>query len=91
MNDELNKLKEKLEKDAKQSLFRQSELQKEIQELVQNRKEAKAILDQQVKEWEEKDQLLEGSITEIVEELAGIQQRELQAQELIKHLESINS
>lgn len=80
MNEELIKLKEKISKDAKQSAFRISEAQKEVQSLVAERKDRRV-------EWEEKDSELEGSILELTNEIAGIQQRMLQAEELIRYLE----
>lgn len=82
-NTELDKLKSKLEKDAKQSGFRISECQKEIQDLVKERKEKR-------EEWEQYDQETEGNISELVQEISNIQGRLLQAQELIKYLESVN-
>lgn len=82
MNDELIKLKEKLAKDAKQSGFRIGELQKEIQEKVLLRKQLRT-------EWEERDSELEGDVSELVQEISNIQGRLLQAEELIKQLESI--
>lgn len=82
MNEELIKLKEKLAKDAKQSGFRIGELQKEIQEKVALRKQLRT-------EWEERDSELEGDVSELVQEISNIQGRLLQAEELVKQLESI--
>lgn len=82
MNEELLKLKANLEKDAKQSEFRISQAQKEIQELVKERKELRAS-------WEDKDAELEGTILDLTNEVHGILQRQLQAEELIKQLESL--
>lgn len=79
-NTELNKLREKLEKDAKQSAFRISELQKEVQELVAVRKKSR-------EDWEESDQRYEGDISEAVNEITSIQSRMLTAQELLNFLE----
>lgn len=79
-NTELNKLREKLEKDAKQSAFRISELQKEVQELVAARKKSR-------EDWEESDQRYEGDISEAVNEITSIQSRMLTAQELLNFLE----
>jgi len=80
MNEELLKLRDKLTKDAKQSGFRIGEAQKEIQELVKERKDLRA-------EWEDKDAELEGTILDLTNEVHGILQRQLQAEELIKQLE----
>lgn len=82
MNEELLKLKAKLEKDAKQSEFRISEAQQEIQEKVALRRQLRS-------EWEERDSELEGDVSELVQEISNIQGRLLQAEELIKQLESI--
>lgn len=80
MNEELLKLKAKLEKDAKQSEFRISEAQKEIQELVKERKELRAT-------WEDKDAEFEGTILDLTNEVHGLLQRQLQAQEFAQQLE----
>lgn len=79
-NTELDKLREKLEKDAKKSAFRISELQKEVQEMVAARKKSR-------EEWEEADQRYEGDISEAVNEITSIQSRMLTAQELLTFLE----
>ena len=82
LNDELRALRSKLEKDAKQSGFRIAEAQKEIQEKVFLRKQLRS-------EWEERDSELEGDVSELVQEISNIQGRLLQAEELIKQLESL--
>lgn len=84
MNEELVKLKEKIEKDAKQSAFKISELQKEVQEMVAARKKNR-------EEFEEADQRYEGDISEAVNEITAIQSRMLTAQDLVKQLESLNT
>lgn len=81
MNEELIKLKDKLTKDAKQSSERISSAQKEVQELVAERKEKRL-------EWEEYDSLTEGTILDLTNEISGILQRKLQCEELIRYLES---
>lgn len=80
-NNEIQKLKDKIAKDAKQSLERISDAQREIQFLLKERKDLRA-------EWESKDAELEGSILELANEIAGIQQRQLQAEELLRFMES---
>jgi len=82
MNEELLKLRDKLAKDAKQSGFRIGEAQEEIQEKVFLRKQLRS-------EWEERDSELEGDVSELVQEISNIQGRLLQAEELIKQLESL--
>jgi len=83
MNAEIKNLIEKLSKDVKQSAQRVAEAQKEIQFTVKERKDLRA-------EWEDKDAELEGTILDLTNEVHGILQRQLQAEELIKHLEQSN-
>lgn len=75
--EELDQLKKKLQKDIADSAHRIGSVQKEIQELVHERKEKR-------KQWEDSDAELEGSILELTNEVAGILQRQLMAEELIK-------
>lgn len=79
--EELDKLKKKIAKDKEQSQFRISQLQKEIQTFVKERKELR-------ESWETADSELEGNISETIQEISEIQGRLLQAQELLDYLEN---
>lgn len=79
-NIEIEKLRKKITKDKEQSEFRISQVQKEIQNLVSERRQRR-------EEWEEYDRLTEGSIAELVNEITTIQSRQLTAQELLDYLE----
>lgn len=75
--DEIQKLIEKIKKDSQDSGKRIAFAQKEIQELVKERKELKA-------EWEQKDKSLEIEIVALTKEIDGILGRQMLAEELIK-------
>ena len=75
--DEIQKLIEKIKKDSQDSGKRIAFAQKEIQELVKERKELKA-------EWEQKDKSLEIEIAALTKEIDGILGRQMLAEELIK-------
>lgn len=79
-NIEIEKLRKKITKDKEQSEFRISQVQKEIQNLISERRQRR-------EEWEEYDRLTEGSIAELVNEITTIQSRQLTAQELLDYLE----
>lgn len=84
MSNELVELKNKLVKDREQSERRISEVQKEVQVLVQDRKEART-------KWEELDASLEGEVSERVQEISEIQGRLLASEQLIKTLEQLTN
>lgn len=79
--DEIEKLKKKILKDAEESQHRISELQREVQELVKERKETR-------EQWESKDAELEGSIADVVNDITAIQTRMLTAQDLLNFLQN---
>lgn len=80
-NEEIQKLKSRIEKDSKTSAFRISEVQKSIQSTVALRKELKA-------EFEQRDAELESEINDYIREVNEIQGRLLQAQDLLRYMES---
>ncbi len=81
-NTEIQKLIDKIKKDGEQAQKEVSNLQKEVQEIVAERRQKR-------EEWEEYDRLAEGTILDLTNEVHGILQRQLQAEELIKQLESL--
>ena len=81
MDSEIQKLIDKIIKDGEQAEKQISSLQKEVQELVAERKSKR-------EEWEEYDRLAEGNLSELVGEITSIQSRLLTGQELIQFIQN---
>ncbi len=78
-NTEIQKLIDKIKKDGEQAQKEVSNLQKEVQEIVAERRQKR-------EEWEEYDRLAEGNLSELVSEITNIQSRQMMAQELINFI-----
>lgn len=81
MDSEIQKLIDKIIKDGEQAEKKISSLQKEVQELVAERKSKR-------EEWEEYDRLAEGNLSELVGEITSIQSRLFTGQELIQFIQN---